>query len=146
MLEFDQFFFFKIHIEINISCFQKNKETKKIHVSLKDEMWSQKQMQKWQKSLTKMIDSLTPLLDQPFWQYLCLLSIFLSFFPSEDVVTIWLVTSSFTNSTWFLKFMQLFNWMAQNPPMIFKSLVWIIPPRKRWLYGIWWSQSKKSRV
>jgi len=97
------------------------------------------------KSITKMIDSLTPFLDQFFWRYLCFSKHFdhLSFWGccsdnmADDII--------FTNSTWFLKFLQLFNWNAQNPPMIFKSLFWIMPPRKRWLYGIWRSRGNKSR-
>ena len=38
-------YFAKINFERNISLFQNNKERKKRHVSLKDEMWSQNKMQ-----------------------------------------------------------------------------------------------------
>jgi hypothetical protein len=67
----------------------------------------------------KIIDNSAPFLDQLFWQYLCFAKHFLFFYQFKDVlVTIWLMTSSFTNSTRFLltiirsrflKFLQLFN-------------------------------------
>jgi hypothetical protein len=94
---------------------------------------------KWQKSITKMIDN-----SNPYWisysSNICVLPNnfnHLSFWGCS--MTVWPMTSSFRNSicllftilsTQFLKFLQLFNWMAWSPPMIFKSLVWIIPPRK----------------
>jgi len=64
MLELDQNIV-KITFERNISCFQNNKETKKRHVSLKDEMWSQNKMQN-DKIHNKMIDISAPFLDQFF--------------------------------------------------------------------------------
>jgi hypothetical protein len=60
MLEFDQKYFIKIPFERSISWFQNNNKTKKRQVSLMDEMWSQNKNAKWQKSMTKMLDSLTP--------------------------------------------------------------------------------------
>jgi len=69
----------------------------------------------------KIIDKLTRFLDLAISVFCQTFSIICRF---EDVlVTIWLMTSSLTNSTclllihlrtWFLKFLQLFNWMAQN--------------------------------
>jgi hypothetical protein len=45
MLEFDQKYFMKIPFERSISWFHNKMKTKKRHVSLKDEMWSQNKMQ-----------------------------------------------------------------------------------------------------
>ena len=63
-------YFIKIPFKRNISWFQNNKETKKRHVLLKDEMWSQNKMQ-MAKFHNNMIANSSPFLDQLFWQYLC---------------------------------------------------------------------------
>jgi hypothetical protein len=85
------------------------------------------------------------ILGSAFLAIFVLCQAFFIFYQSEDVlVTIWLMTSSFINSTCFLltiirsrflKILQLFKWMAQNPTMIFTSLVWIIPHRNSGCMG-----------
>jgi hypothetical protein len=71
------------------------------------------------------------------------------------VVTIWLMTPSFTNLTCLLNInLQLDFWnscncsieMVEDTTMIFTSLVWIIPPMKQWLHRIWRSQGNKSEI
>jgi len=137
--------------EINISCFQNNKETMKRHVSLKDEMWSQNKMQ------NDKIHNKNDLTGQhPSWiSYsgnICVLPSNFNHLPFWGCsMTIWPMKPSFTNSirllltnfrTWSLKFLQLLNWNGRGPHHDITSLIWIIPPRKWWLHGIRQSQAK----
>jgi hypothetical protein len=77
------------------------------------------------------------------WQFIAILessflaiSVFCLAIPitrhSEDVlVTKWSMTSSFTNSAWFLKLVSVQLKWSRNPPW-YSHLVWIIP---RWLHA-----------
>jgi len=142
MLEFDQTCFVKIPFERSISWFQNNRKTKERHVSFKDEMWPQNKMQNGKNSITTWLT-----VQRPSWiNYsgnICVYRAISITRHSEDVLaTKWSMTSSFTDSSRLLltnlrtRFLQLFNWMAWNPPMIFKSPVWIISHKKQWLHGI----------
>jgi len=136
MLEFDQNILSKYHLKETSHDFITTKRQRKTCFV---EGWDviPKQNAEWQKSMTKWLT-----IQHHSWisysGHICVLpSNFdhLSFWGCS--MTIWLMTTSFTDSTrllitnfrtWFL---QLFNWIAWNPPpMIFKSPVWIISPRK----------------
>jgi len=114
-------YFVKITFKENISCFQNNKETKKRHVSLKDEMWPQNKRQHG-KIHNKMIDNSAPFLDQLLWPYLCFAERFRSL---VILMMFW-----WQNDRWHhLSQTQLDSWkscicwtkMAQKPTMIFTS-------------------------
>ena len=129
---------------LNIFWLQNNKETEKKTFSVKGWDVIPKQNAKGQNSTTKWLQFST-ILGLAFLAIFVLCQAFLIFYQSEDVlVTIWLMTSSFSNSTHvfltiirsrFLKTLQLFKWMAQDPTMIFTSHVWIIPFRNSGCMG-----------
>jgi len=132
----------KIPFERSISWFQNNRKTKERHVSFKDEMWPQNKMQNGKKSITTWLT-----VQRPSWiNYsgnICVYWAISITRHSEDVLaTKWSMTSSLTDSSRLLltnfqtRFLQLFNWNSWGPHHDITSLVWIIPPRKRWLHGI----------
>jgi hypothetical protein len=127
----------------------------KRHVSLKDEMWPQNKMQN-EKNPKQNDWQFNTLLGSAFLVILVFYQAFIITCHSENVVvTIWLMTPSFTNLTCLLNInLQLDFWnscncsieMVEDTTMIFTSLVWIIPPMKQWLHRIWWSQGNKSEI
>jgi len=118
-------------------------------------MWPQNKMQN-EKNPKQNDWQFNTLLGSAFLVILVFYQAFIITCHSENVVvTIWLMTPSFTNLTCLLNInLQLDFWnscncsieMVEDTTMIFTSLVWIIPPMKQWLHRIWRSQGNKSEI
>jgi len=140
MLEFDQKYFIKIPFERNISWFHNNMKTKKRHVSLKDEMWSQNKMQ------NDKIRNKNDLTGQhPSWisysGHICVLP------SNSDHSSFWGCSGDkMIDDIIFHKLSPILENLAsvelkwpRNPPW-YSHLVWIIP---RWLHAICRSPGNK---
>jgi len=129
-------YFVKIPFERNISLFHNNKETKKdmFRWRMRCDPETKYRMTKIH---NKMIDNSTPFLDQLLWPYLCFAERF------RSLVILRVFHDNMTNDNLLHRFNSSFDHQLpdlilaivqlnslKSPPMIFKSPVWIISPRK----------------